>query len=291
MRSEVLLDILLNEGIDDANLKFLFDGTFYRKFNSDVMRVESDPNDGELMNIHLSRDGFYNVLPEGVTHDYRNEYKKTDPVSAYKKRKREEAQAKHFYGPLENELLRFKQQVEANESEFFQNISTHGNADIIRMILGIKEDVPDAIIVKLFALLMQQKSFVSNDINNIKRALASIIGEKVSVTTKNIKLAQNTDIVTNNEEHTLNTTFTLESNNEIFLKKHHFIIGPLHSSSRLLDYICNGSMKKFLAIFFNLFLPYYAQYSYQVNLSSKDEQFDINNEIIYKSRLGISTVL
>jgi hypothetical protein len=49
-------------------------------------------------------------------------------------------------------------------------------------------------------------------------------------------------------------------------------------------------METFVTTFFNLFLPFHFQFSFDINLNDEDEQFKMDDSI-YKSRLGISTVI
>ncbi len=60
------------------------------------MHIELDMNHADMWQFKLSRDGFYDVLPEGITHNYRTRSRSEDPVEEYKKRKKEEKEARHF---------------------------------------------------------------------------------------------------------------------------------------------------------------------------------------------------
>jgi len=290
LRAELLFEAILTNKIDDLDILLKPNGVFYRKFSKDTMNISTDPNDSDILNIDISRDGFYDILPESITHNYRNQDQRYDASHEFKIRKREEKEARHFYNPLENELFRFRHQIEKYESDFFSKISTNGIADIIRMILGIPDSIPDILTVKMFYALMKQKGNAGQNISDVAVVLEKILGENVSFTSKNIQLENGHDVVENSGEMIMGITTTLESNEEIFLKKYNFTIGPLHNPDNLPDYFSEHVLENFLNTFFNLFLPFQVQFSFEIHLNPEDEIFSMD-DTIYKSRLGISTVI
>ncbi len=290
LRAELLFEALLKNKIDDLDILFKPNGVFYRKFSKDTMNISTDANDSDILNIDISRDGFYDILPESITHNYRNRDQRNDASQEFKIRKKEEKEARHFYNPLENEMFRFRHQIEKYESDFFSKLSTNGIADIIRMILGVENNIPDVLTVKMFYALMKQKGNAGQNIADIAIILEKILGEKVSFTSRNIQLEHGHDVVENSGEMIMGITTTLESNEEIFLKKYNFNIGPLKNPDNLPDYFNEHILENFLNTFFNLFLPFQVQFSFEIHLNPEDELFAMD-ETIYKSRLGISTVI
>lgn len=291
VRVELLFDILLRRGIDESNIIIKPDGLFFRKYNKDLMSITTDSNDPDLMYIHISRDGIYDVLPQSLVHNYRGRDMREDPVQDFKSRKKEEKEARHFFNPLENELFRFRHEIEKFESGFFSTLSTKGVAEIARTILGINKPMPDELIVKLFYTLMKHKARPVNSTDELCRVLSGIIGEEVTYTSDNITLKQNFDIEEKSPEMIMGVTTTLASSEKIFLKKYHFKIGPLKKPSNLPLYFTGEELENFLHAFFNLFIPLHSQFSFEISLNAEDELFAMDDELIYKSRLGISTVL
>lgn len=290
LRAELLFEALLKNKIDDLDIILKPNGVFYRKFSKDTMNISTDSNDSDILNIDISRDGFYDILPESITHNYRNRDQKNDASQEFKIRKKEEKEARHFYNPLENELFRFRHQIERYESDFFSKLSTNGIADIIRIILGVEDNIPDILTVKMFYALMKQKGNAGQSIEDISLILEKILGEKVSFTSRNIQLENGHDIEENSDEMIMGITTTLQSSQEIFLKKYNFNIGPLKNPDNLPNYFDEQVLQNFLNTFFNLFLPFQVQFSFEIQLNPEDELFAMD-ETIYKSRLGISTVI
>lgn len=290
LRAELLFEALIKNKIDDFDIIFKPNGVFFRKYSKDTMNISTDVNDSDILNIDISRDGFYDILPESITHNYRNRDQRNDASQEFKIRKKEEKEARHFYNPLENELFRFRHQIERYESDFFSKLSTNGIADIIRMILGVEDNIPDVLAVKMFYALMKQKGNAGQSVDDISKILEKILGEKVSFTSRNIQLEHGHDVEGDSGEMIMGITTTLQSSQEIFLKKYNFNIGPLKNPENLPNYFDEQVLQNFLNTFFNLFLPFQVQFSFEIQLNPEDELFAMD-DTIYKSRLGISTVI
>ncbi|CAM3750290.1 hypothetical protein FLGE108171_13310 [Flavobacterium gelidilacus] len=291
LKTELILEALFeNNIVDDFNVVIRPNGLFFRKFSKDRMNISLDSNNSDVLNIDVSRDGFYDVLPESFSHNFRQSGSTTNPVEEFKIRKKEEKEARHFFNPIENELFRFRHAIEKNESDFFLNLRANGLVDIIKSILVFEKNIPDTLVVKMFYALLQQKENANQNIEEIILILEEIIEEKVTFTSSNIKLENVSDVNEVEKDFIMGINTTLESNQEIYLKKYNFIIGPLKNSNNLNSYFENQTMHSFLNSFFNLFLPFHVQYTFEVLLKKKDQKFSIDDQK-FKSRLGISTIL
>jgi hypothetical protein len=290
VRAELLFDALIKHGADDADIVIKNSGLFYRKYSKDILSIVADINDPDILNIAVSRDSIYDVMPESLTHNYRGNDDHEDPVQEFKKRKREEKEARHFYNPLENELFRFRHDIEKYESHFFASMNTGGVADIIRVILGVDTIIPDLLVVKLFYAFMKNKDSSNQGTDHICGILRSILLEEVTYKTSNIKLERVYDVENQNADLIMGINTTLESNENIFLKKYEFNIGPLANPDNLPYYFNGQVLEAFLNTFFNLFIPFHSQFSFVISLNHEDELFSMD-DTLYKSRLGISTVL
>ena len=290
LRVELLFDALLDNLTEDANIVVNAKGLFYRRFSKDRMNVYSNVLDNSITNIDISRDGFYDILPEKISHNDKSSRIKNDFVKDFKTRKREENEARHFFNPIENELFRFRHSIEKYESDFFATLNSVGVADIIKTILVVDDTIPDALIVKMFYALLKQNKSANQSIDSICSILEDMLLEKVTYKIENIKLNQMHDIEDPSSELTLGISSTLQSNQEIFLKKYQFEIGPLRNSENLKNYFLNQTMETFLKTFFNLFLPFHVQFDFAIRLNDSDQFFELSDKN-YKGRLGISTRL
>lgn len=291
VRVEVLFEALIKNDTRDANIVIKPNGLFYRKFSKDLMSIIQDVNNPDVLNISVSRDGIYDILPESITHNYRGRDLREDPVQDFKSRKKEEKEARHFFNPLENEFFRFRHSIEKFESDFFASLSTSGVADIIKTILGVEKELPDFFLVKMFYALMKQKSNPKSKMRDLCDILENIMGEHVYFTSSHIELEHVFDIEEKQEDMIMGINTTLASSDRIFLKKYHFNVGPLKNPDNLPLYFGGQVLENFLTTFFNLFIPFHSQFSFQLHLNPEDEQFAMDDSTVYKSRLGISTVL
>jgi hypothetical protein len=290
LRTELLFDALIDSKVDDQSIVIKPRGLFYRKYSKDKMSILTDSVNPDIVNIDVSRDGFYDILPESFVHNYRNRGVKDDAIQEFKIRKKEEKEARNFFSPLENELFRFRHIVENYESDFFAKIDNNSIIDIIKLILVVDDDIPEKLVVKMFFSLLKLNQNSVQIVENIVAVLENILEEKVSYQVGNIELEHTHDELYGKQDLVLGINTTLQSNQKIFLKKYNFTIGPLKDSNNLQKYFNNGNMGKFIDAFFNLFLPFHIQFSTNITLNKEEEQF-VFGDTIYKSRLGISTVL
>lgn len=290
LKAEIIFNALLSSDIDDSNIVIKNNSLFYRNFRKDRMDISFDTVNKDAINFEISRDGFYDILPESIVHNYRNRSSSNDAIEEFKNRKKEEKEARNFFNPLENEFFRFRHLTENFESDFFSNLNSNKIADIIRSILAVDKVIPDKFIVKLFYALLKQNQNSDQSIDTIVGILENILQEKVNYTSSNIKLDYSYDVNAAKSELLLGVNTTLESNEKIYLKKYNFVIGPLKDSENLKYFFKNQSMEMFITTFFNLFLPFQIQFSFDIKLNDADEKF-IMEEYSYKSRLGISTLL
>jgi hypothetical protein len=290
LKAEVLFTYLLESNINDLEIVIKNKGLFYRKFRKDKMNVLLDAVNPDLINIELSRDGFYDVLPERITHQYSEDYTINDPVKEFKARRKEENEARHFFSPLENEMFRFRNDIERYEADFFSKLNTNKIVDIIKTILAVDDSIPDKYVIKMYYALLKYNHGKEQSIVKIIEILSDLIDEKVSYTSSNIKLDHTYDVEEKNNDLVLGINTTLETSQQIFLKKYHFSIGPLKKSPDLLNFFENQFMKTLIDTFFNILLPFHIQFSFQIELDREDELFTLN-EKEFNGRLGISTLL
>ena len=113
---DIKIEVLLAELIKNfPELKNHFlitnKGQFTRNYRRDILQTSTHNFDTTVLPyllIELSRDGFYDMLPEGVFHyptasEVRQDV--ADMTREYKKKKKEEQEARVFFTPFENEFL------------------------------------------------------------------------------------------------------------------------------------------------------------------------------------------
>jgi len=121
VKAEVIAALLVEKGLTPHAIEACYKGAFMRPFRKDLTRAEakqySDSN--EILQLDLVRNGVYDLLPEGACHSQEvlslEEGQIKALTSVYRKRKQEEAAARHFFKPFENEFFRQLMLLEQKE--------------------------------------------------------------------------------------------------------------------------------------------------------------------------------
>ncbi len=130
LRVEVVIADLLKAGItlDDYFVQPV--GIFKRRFNKDIHEVKKvELNNGsDIYNILINREGFYDMLPQGLFHNPPGKgtkpFKKAaEMADEVKVRKAEEKQAREFFAIYEMELYQQRLSIEWNERNLIETMS------------------------------------------------------------------------------------------------------------------------------------------------------------------------
>lgn len=109
---------------------------FKRRFAKDIHQaksIESNREQEELY-IEITRDGIYDILPEGFFHQPkdRKHYKSlSDMIFDVKRHRQEEQKARQFFLPIENEILHSRVAVEQAEKAIFYELENNGFNDFL----------------------------------------------------------------------------------------------------------------------------------------------------------------
>lgn len=120
LKSEVIITELLDNGVSINDLEIINTGSFLRPFRKDIEKVTLlDTYSEYKLHLSLSRNGLYDLLPEGITHRQDLETQLTGNKNriseSFKIRKQEEASARKFFQPFENEI--FYQSIKLEQIE------------------------------------------------------------------------------------------------------------------------------------------------------------------------------
>lgn len=129
IKAEVIVAAALEAGVPLQDIVVENAGSFTRPYRKDVLGVvPTEAARGRYaLKVQLSRNGLYDLLPEALSHTQHLVESAGEGVSAltngYKKRKKEEAQARKFFRPLENEFFYQGVCLEQEEQELLYNSS------------------------------------------------------------------------------------------------------------------------------------------------------------------------
>lgn len=292
IKAEVIINNLLkNKDIDEMQYVIFKDGQFSRAFRFDVLDsdvIDYDLDANQMLKIVLSRDGFYDMLPQNLIHAARNDSpeKEVDGmIREYKIQKKQQKKARLFFQPFENEIFSYGVQIESFEQDFLSDLNGFLVPDMFYDFWGISRDLPSLLVSKFIRIL----PFAYKIVGNIELAceiLSSLLEEKVTTSTKTYQKYLDEDqsillgssrlgleLITGNSYDDYSSHFNLQ-------------IGPLKNSN-FSEYIHDGAMKKFVDLFYDYFFPIEVEIETVILLPEEKENFEFTSQ--QNSILGYNT--
>lgn len=120
LKAEALCAELMANGVSFEEMIIRLAGAFRKSYRNDIGQVAPPKNGNGALLIELHRDGFYDVLPEGLFHQTRGGSRTRGAgamVEEYRRFREEERQARKFFQPLEQEFFRYAVMVEQEERQ------------------------------------------------------------------------------------------------------------------------------------------------------------------------------
>ncbi|MBW6459067.1 MAG: hypothetical protein K0B08_00705 [Bacteroidales bacterium] len=113
IKAEVIMADLADRGMDADKMLVACKGLFRRNYEKDVANVQFDQVIDYLV-FQLSRDGLYDLLPEGLFHEMCifSSLGSEERRKQFARQKQEEANARKFFLPYENEFLQQRVRIE-----------------------------------------------------------------------------------------------------------------------------------------------------------------------------------
>jgi hypothetical protein len=157
-RAEVFAAELAKAELPPDKLYFRTQSTFRRSTGRDMDKVEIDYRESgdEQLVIALNREGIYDMLPEGLFHlkNTSNPKKsKKDVLNEVKKSRKEEANARKFFGPFENEFFQRRLMLEMQEQNLLQKENLVNNRALFERLYGPSAGLDNRYILPLLFIL------------------------------------------------------------------------------------------------------------------------------------------
>lgn len=169
---EIGAEMLLNSLYPELQDKWTahYDGTFYRNYSRDVMEL-----DQEGMNVYLSRDGFLDLLPQGLL-SREDEFKTGDVQEKYKALGVQLKTLSEAFLPFDSMVFRSRLRLESNVSELLSAKIEY----ILKTFFGFDLAAETNPYVKEFAVLLPFIRQRRGDTYLIKNLLSAIFHCEVS---------------------------------------------------------------------------------------------------------------
>ncbi|TLX71645.1 hypothetical protein E9993_19965 [Labilibacter sediminis] len=296
-KAEAIIVDIIENGLSANDIIGVPNGSFKRRFKQDVSHAEIRKlsNEQEILEIAITRDGIYDVLPEGMFHDntYEIEEAGQDIAHDSKKQKIEEREARNFFLPLENEIFFQRIELELEERKILNRFNENLFDDIVPEFWKLDKSLPKKMVSRM-VLLMHLAHKVAGNAEMTSRILQIILEEKVSIKVSHNNLLASGINQTNIDDNNLLGTSLLGMNfvldqHDIYTSTMEFYIGPIQNSS-LENYIEGKPIRRFLECFFGFFVPVVMHVSTFIMINEGEHDFvlnDFNSNIL----LGYNTAI
>ncbi|MEZ0485639.1 type VI secretion system baseplate subunit TssG [Fibrella aquatica] len=141
IRAEVWLARQLAEPTQ-ANVVVRHLGTFARPYSPDLVAIDDvteQPGQPDTRYVDLSREGFYDMLPEALFHPPRPANARPEAPTALSKRLREEEKkGRQFWLPAEQEMMRLRVRIEQQEQQTLEQATGPVWQEVFDWLLSIR---------------------------------------------------------------------------------------------------------------------------------------------------------
>ncbi|OAB78747.1 hypothetical protein [Cochleicola gelatinilyticus] len=257
--------------------------TFNRPYRRDIIGIENIDNESRKLRLNLSRNGLYDLLPEGLFHSESLNKKATSFAGKRKLYKDQEKEARSLFSPIENELFFQRLQIEKNERSLLNDFYTL-KEDFLINFWKIDKNIPREYLLKLVKLLPYSYQ-IAGDLELTKLCLERILNEKV-VFKKTYENIFEKEERFKTESPNLGVNMILHSEQtEVLQPVIEAEIGPI-DNEKIPAYIEKNGVLKFIEIFYDFFIP--LEFKVKTSFKAINKNgflIDVDNEPL----MGIST--
>ncbi len=282
LKAETFLSYLEKE----TALDIAFTDFFKRRFSKDITAIKEHQDKDDVLNVHLSRRGFYTIFPERFFHStYSSTPFVETMVADYKGRKIEEENAKKFFRPLEAEFLLQRVAVETAENHTFAAL---GNSELIHFLTDlwkIDKNIPQRMAAKLLKSMPFMHKIAGN-LPLLKVVLENIIEEQLIIKQDFVSL----DPKPTKAPWQLGVNMATAGNSKTFLPKYIFIMDKISRPLDIVDYLPGGKIFAVVNFFLEHTLPYESDFEVRFTLEKPKQKFIMSKDF-YAGRLGVSATI
>ncbi len=292
-RAEPQLALAMQKGLLPDDFMVSCDSLFHREYSKDIMdaEIKEDARKRNLLQIHLSRSGIYDQLPEGLffqPQEQRGASSGADMAAGYKLNKKKEEEIRKFFLPFENDFFWQRLQIEQEEARLLEGLQTDILNDYFRQLWNIPDSIPPRYVVQLILLLPHAYKIAGN-LPLMAQSLEHLLEEEVVVRKTRpavIRMEGGVSSGLGNAQLGLNMVC-----GEDFFEDFpaiEIVIGPL-IYSRVGDYLKGGGRNSLLETFIRFFVP--AGVDTEVIITVPEEKQNMTLAKGKEPILGYSSVL
>ncbi|HET8735754.1 MAG TPA: hypothetical protein VFM69_04065, partial [Pricia sp.] len=282
LKAETFTDYMLE---NDVALDINLSDYFKRRFSKDITQIVEEEN-GHNLEVHLSRRGFYNILPERFFH---KSYSSTPfietMVADYKNRKLEEEQTRKFFKPLEEEFFLQKVAIEHEEDKIFQSLGNRELVDLLTELWEIEGDIPEKMATKILKAMPFMHKIAGN-LPLLQKVLENVIEERIEIEHGFASIAYPQE----DAPWQLGVNMATLGSPTTFLPKYTFTITDIRRPEAIEAYLPGGKIAEVVKIFLEHTLPHESDFEIVFTVAEQKREF-VLNETVYGGRLGISATI
>lgn len=298
IKAEVIIADLIENKVNPTDVVFIPDGSFKRNYTRDILfaEVRKLNNSQQVLQVHASRDGLYDSLPEGLFHEPSHEKITSgkDMAEDSKKLKIEEKEARNFFLPFESEIFYQRVNLELEERNLISQYSENLFNEIFPEFWKIDRTLPRKWVSRMILFLHFTHQIIS-DLDSVAKCLEVIIEEKVKINRNSINRKKKQSLLSTVEDNfclgkadlgkdticgrlddEMNCTFD-------------FVIGPVRNTP-ISAFFEKGPMTLFLECFYGFFVPVEADV-HTTLMVEKDEEGLVLSASGAGTALGFNTLI
>lgn len=294
---EVLLALLMEEDKitwDDFIIRTT-KGSFERSYRRDILGVTSiqkEKEQKERIYIDISRDGIYDILPEGIFHQTqidKSVINTEDSVEEIKRHRQEEKHARKFFLPLEQEF--FRQRILLVSEELHSQVNPV-NAMLNKLYLKFWNITTPLTAYQASALLflLPIAHYIAGNIPMTQQCFSLVLQHPVTITFEQSISdgAWKVDIPSLGQTE-LGKSFILGDTLEVDNATIALTLGPI-PEHQLPDYLAGAKGMELVQLLSNYLLPVSSETVIHVQVEDAESRFILGatNE---QGRLGYTTVV
>ena len=289
IRAEALVMLAMDRGLEMDDFLVGCDSLFYREFSRDIFiaEIREDARKKKLIQLHLSRTGLYDQLPEGLFYQPSRTSSASEMCTDYKTNKKKEEEIRKFFLPFENDFFIQRLHIEEEEARILEGLKTGLLNEYFTLFWNLPKELPATFAAPL-VLLIPYAHEVAGNIELTTHCLEQLLKEKVVIQKKSSARSQGIESPLTGEA-VLGLDFICGDSfyeDNIILE---IAIGPL-KSSEITDYLETGARKLLIETFARFFIPAGADIEILVNISYERQHMVIDREdgpvLGYSSILG-----
>ncbi|MFN7846380.1 MAG: type VI secretion system baseplate subunit TssG [Bacteroidota bacterium] len=293
-RAEVILAELQKMGLDAHDYIISLDSLFERRFGKDLKAVSIDENKSGVryLNVKLNREGIYDGLPQALIHS--SLVKKSKPkrnakemVDEIKIRRAEEAAARKFFSPFENEIFNYRINLEREERRILHayqnNVSYTEKVDYFWNLPKIMNPKEKSTLLFLLPILHR----ITGDFKKTEACYSAVLNVPVAVKiikSMAVKVPNQTGTEIRLGANFICGTQVHDSNPYVEVS-----LGPMNND-KIKDFLPGSRGRKVIDALNNYFMPIEAEVCIKTVAENSLEKFVINKTNA-QGRIGITTRL